>query len=80
MRVGIINRIKTMRAIRANLIESGLPNRAIEQDVIGNVAAEFDVSRQTVSTIDFVIAEIDGQSPVLRANIVRRAIAEATRE
>jgi hypothetical protein len=69
-----------MRAIRSKLIESGLPNKTIEQDVIGNVAAEFDVSRQTVSAVDYLIAEIDGQSPVLRANIVRKAVAEATGE
>jgi len=52
MRVGIITRVRGMRSVRERLIECGLPNKKIEHDVVGNVAAEFDLSRQTVLTFD----------------------------
>jgi hypothetical protein len=64
-----------MRAVRERLIECGLPNKKIEHDVVGNVAVEFDLSRQTVLTFDYAISEIDGVNPVLTSNIGRKAIA-----
>ena len=66
-----------MREFRKRLIESGLPNKAIEQDVLGNIATEFDVSRQTATTMDYAIAKIDGVDPLLTVNIARVAVSEA---
>ena len=69
-----------MRAFRGALIDAGLPNKKIEQDVIGNVAAQFDISRQTAAAMDYIIAEIDGQTALLSANIAKKAVAEASCE
>jgi hypothetical protein len=74
MRVGIIDKVFAMREFRERLVSAGLPSKELEYDVLGNVCAASKINRQTATSWDYAIAEIDGVQPLLMANIARKAI------
>jgi len=80
MRTGVIDRVLAMRELRDKLISVGLPNKAIEQDALGNVCSALEISRQTAHSYDHIISVIDGVEPLLSRNIARKALSGASSE